>query len=828
MLRRVVTIVFVAASVLCFTPLLASSSSMGAAMGIGGIDQALFEISMLDDEELEARAADLQRQLAADPTDDLYQQLVACVVTLNTRHAEADIIAARDSGQEIDYAEVNSRHLERTTTTLSPILDQWQEHVPESCGPLLIRAQLAQDVEERNKILETASEQCPDDTEVAVTLAFMAVGEGNLVRGQSLLRDFIAEHPKEGAAYEALIYLLMFGDGQSESEKIVAEWLDNCPDDLRAMQMELSYRGQHMDKTEAAAAAAELLSRDHDATQLFQTCQVLSELELHEQAEPCLERVLQTAGEENEKIGLMAFGEMINIFSEQRNWDRIEELAVNIPPHLDSPSIRIGMATVLVQAERCATANELIHELDGQNPPKRVNASIWKTTIANIRSKCGDAEQATSDMLEVYRTGNLDDLEYLWITADLEGEQIEEILLQRINDGDDPAKVYEILASTASREDSPEKRLAYLEAWALEAPGNPEPVEELASTLRHEEGGLELAIEYQIEAVRRAGETEHAMYAAERLVSMLIEVERYEEATAVASRISSHPEGELRSRRMLAEVATAEGRTGDAIDLYQQILAEDPQACFMVTDLLELLRDKGRMDQIDAIIDQCSRGEDDIAWTETYSKAFAMAVYAELDLYDRALAMVENILDDEPENSELWINKANYLLKLGRWDEAEAAYVEAIRISPRDEAGYQGLAELYRMDERWQDIVALLEPFVAETSTIDHGLGLQLARAQAAAGSEAAASATLERTVEENPGDFDAWYELGQVSARLDRTNRAGEAYRQFLDLTTSYDPDDGGSCSCRCDVIEMRDEAKEFLAGAYTRVAPQQSASVS
>jgi len=827
MLRRMVLTVFVAAAALCPAPFGKASNPMGAAMSMGGLDEALVEVSMLDDAELEARATELQSQLEADPkNEDLYRQMVACAATRVTRQVEAEFIAAAETGEEVDYSEANSSYLEKTNAALSPILDQWQKNLPKSCGPLLIRAQIQQDAEQRNAILTSAVEQCPDDADVASSRAFIAVGEGDLERGRALLRDFIEDHPKAAAAYEALTLLMMFGDSQVEAMKVISAWRENLPNDLRAMQTELSYRGQQMDKTAAAAAASELLARDHSAAELLQTCQVVSSLDLPEQTEACLERVMRMAGDGDTRVALSAFGAQIENFKEQRDWDRIEELAANIPAQLDSPETRLGMALVLLEGERCAAAYELIDDLDTAKPPERFNASIWKTALASIRSKCGDAAQGTSEMLEVFRTASLDDLRYLWFTEDVEGEQIEEILLQRINDGEDPAKVYEILADTALGKDSSGKRLAYLEAWALEAPDDPEPVQDLASALQNE-GALELAIEAQQEALRRAGDSDDAVYAAERLVSMLIEAVRYEEAASIAHQFSTREEGSERGRRMLAEVAQAEGRTEDAMVLYEQILAEDPHACYMVIDFLEFLRDQGRLDEIDAIIDRCSKDDEDDEWLNNYPAQFTLSLYAQLDLFDRALALVDKYLADSPEDSSLWNHKAGYLLKLGRWGEAEAAYSEAIRLAPRDDAAYRGLAELYRMDERWNEIVALLGPLVADKSSVDAELGLELARAQAAAGSPEAALAVLERTVQENPKSFDAWYELGTVSADLDRRDRAVAAYRQFLELTTGYDPDEGGSCQCRCDVIDMRDEAEEQLSKLEARVVPQQSGRV-
>jgi tetratricopeptide (TPR) repeat protein len=643
-----------------------------------------------------------------------------------------------------------------------------------------------------------------------------------------MLEEFVESHPKDPLAYEALSGLMMFGGRQADIMEVISAWRENLPNDLRAIQTELAYRGTHMDEAEAAAAAAQLLERDHSAAELYRSCQIISRLDLPQQTDACLERVVRLAGSQNRRVALNAFGELISSLRRQRAWDRIEGLAAAIPPEVDSTETRIGIAYVLVEADRCSTAQELIRELDPKSPPKRINPSYWKTTLASIETKCGDADQGAAEMLDVYRTASLDELAYLGYSADLEVEQAESILLQRIENGDDPAKVYEVLSRIASRDDAPEKRLSYLEAWAVEAPEDPRPQQELAWALKSE-GALEPAIDAQREALRRAGDAQTTQQLTEALVSLLIEAEQYEEAATLANELVTTEDSASRGRKLLAEVALAEGKTEEAIALYDDFLTEEPRSCYEVTDYLKLLRDQGRLDKIDAIFSRCSMGDEEDPYADARVRRQLVWLYEELELHERALASLELVLADDPEDNRLWLEKAEFLQKLGRWDEAEACYREVIRLAPRDESAYRGLAEMYRMDERWAEIVALLAPFIAERSSIGPDLGLELARAQNAAGSVEAAATLLERIVKENPKSFDAWYELGEVSVRLDRPDRALAAYRKFLELTTKYDKEEGGSCMCRCDVVDMRDEAKELLpklestpSAAETRPASQ------
>ena len=802
----------VAATALMLLSFAEASNPVASVLRIGELGENLYEVMRLDDDELEAKVAELNRQIEADPTnEDLYQVLVGFAVTRASRQLEADLMAARESGEKIDSSDYSSLYQERANAVTNPILERWRKNIPESCRPLLFQAQMESDERARKAILNSALERCPDDALVVAAQAYAVAVEGDFDSGRGLLEGFLDSHPKDAMAYEALVGLMRFGGRQADVTDAISEWRENLPDDLRAIQAELAYNGTHMDGAEAAAAAGQLLERDHTAAELLRSCRVISRLDLPQQTDACLERVIRLAGDQNKLVVLEAFGELISSLRQRRSWDRIEMLASDIPPEADSGEARIGIAYVLVEAERCATAQELIRELDPENPPKRINPSYWKTTLASIRKKCGDADQGASEMLDVFRTASLDDLAYLGYSAELEIEQAEAILLQRIEDGDDPAKVYEVLARIASNDDSPEKRLAYLEAWAFEAPDDPKPAQDLAWALKSE-GALEPAIEAQREALRRAGDGENAAHLTGSLVSLLIEAEKYDEATSLANALVAEEDSVSRGRKMLAEVALAEGKTEKAIALYDEFLAEEPRSCYQVDDYLKLLRDQGRLEKIDAIVNQCSSGDEGNPQAKVRMHRQLVWMYAQLELYKRAVASLDLLLADNPEDNSLWNEKAKYLQQLGQWEEAEAGYLQAIRLAPRDEAARRGLAELYRMDGRWPEIVELLSPYIAERSSINEDLGLELARAQSAAGSPKEAAAVLERTVKENPKSFDAWFELGEVSVSLDRHERAIAAYLRFLELTTKYDKEEGGSCRCRCDVVDMRDEVKEAL----------------
>jgi hypothetical protein len=75
----------------------------------------------------------------------------------------------------------------------------------------------------------------------------------------------------------------------------------------------------------------------------------------------------------------------------------------------------------------------------------------------------------------------------------------------------------------------------------------------------------------------------------------------------------------------------------------------------------------------------------------------------------------------------------------------------------------------------------------------------------------------LEAEFESKKSDYDVAYALGQLYVLLERPADARKAYARFLELTTRYDTDEGGSCMCRCDLVDKRAEVKEFMAATVS-----------
>jgi len=122
---------------------------------------------------------------------------------------------------------------------------------------------------------------------------------------------------------------------------------------------------------------------------------------------------------------------------------------------------------------------------------------------------------------------------------------------------------------------------------------------------------------------------------------------------------------------------------------------------------------------------------------------------ADPDNYDEILAAFECSVVLEPDNTEVLVNKGDFLAELGRFEEAVSAYARALELSPGDTVTW-------------------------------HNLGMSLARLGRL--EEALTSCTS--ALEQSPDDYRAWNNKGVLLAGLGRYEEAISAYTRALELS--------------------------------------------
>jgi tetratricopeptide (TPR) repeat protein len=121
-------------------------------------------------------------------------------------------------------------------------------------------------------------------------------------------------------------------------------------------------------------------------------------------------------------------------------------------------------------------------------------------------------------------------------------------------------------------------------------------------------------------------------------------------------------------------------------------------------------------------------------------------------MYDKALSLIEEVLELNPENFEAWTRKGCLLRLLGRRDEAMIAVKKALRINPRCALAWRAKGALLRDADKDQQ-----------------GLNCYL------------------RSLQLDPTDFLCWQNKGNALTTLNRIEEAKEAYAEAEKVKEMY-----------------------------------------
>jgi len=150
-----------------------------------------------------------------------------------------------------------------------------------------------------------------------------------------------------------------------------------------------------------------------------------------------------------------------------------------------------------------------------------------------------------------------------------------------------------------------------------------------------------------------------------------------------------------------------------------------------------------------------------------------------------ALAQMDRVIANDPDNSKLHHLQGTMLFRAGRYPEAERAFLRALELDPHytDSQNFLGsvYSEMGRPDEAQRRYeIALKDPAYPTPEMVYLNLGLLYVRQ----GRDADAIAPLRRAVEINPRFHRAHYELAGV---LERQGELAEAARLYEVAAPDY-----------------------------------------
>ncbi len=221
----------------------------------------------------------------------------------------------------------------------------------------------------------------------------------------------------------------------------------------------------------------------------------------------------------------------------------------------------------------------------------------------------------------------------------------------------------------------------------------------------HRQGQLEQAMERYVEVLQSDPENADALY---YVAVVACQGGEYEEGIKLARRAISIGPPQARLHNLLGQALYRQGERLEAIKNYDRAIALDPNFADAHGNRANVLADAGFPDEALKSFDRALALKPDSAIDWLNRGALLQA----LGRHQEALASFQKAVTSAPDLAEAQVNRGNALKDLGqfdagagkpdstRFDEADAAYSEAIKIDPKFDAAFlgRGLLRLLRGD----------------------------------------------------------------------------------------------------------------------------------
>ncbi|HTW67372.1 MAG TPA: FG-GAP-like repeat-containing protein [Bryobacteraceae bacterium] len=157
---------------------------------------------------------------------------------------------------------------------------------------------------------------------------------------------------------------------------------------------------------------------------------------------------------------------------------------------------------------------------------------------------------------------------------------------------------------------------------------------------------------------------------------------------------ASYPDTAPNAWNNLGLLATREGRTGDAVNYFQEALRANPDYWIALENLGNAYRQQRRWDEARSALERAAAARPKDA-EANYSLAMA---YAQMDDTDHAYQYLQKALALRPAYPEALNNLGVLYLRTRRRDDAVAKFAECIRVAPEFDRAYLNLARVYSIE----------------------------------------------------------------------------------------------------------------------------------
>jgi tetratricopeptide (TPR) repeat protein len=755
--------------------------------------------------EVEAEVAEVRQLLAETGDTALYPLLVQKLSALSEARYWEEMESLGEAGDEAAMESVWEESQTAQREVIQAVAREWIEQAPAEVEGYLTLFQFESDMVARAAVLDRLIEDLPDRVEGYEHKAELLRYRGEESESRRLLEDFLAAHPDDPAAYEALLNHFQFTGNEREAAGVEAAWLERLPDSPEALLHQLARAAEDEDLGAAAELGERLLAGDLSPEQHYVTCSTLV-WTLPQQAVDCLDRLVER--EMDETMAEQIRAELPYFLAQVGEWEAAEARMLELMGPDEAEAARINVLGLLASEGDCSAARELLALSKGG-----AEVEMWSRVAAvQALAECGEAEEAKRLLIELAQQMDANGVSSFVYSLQehLSAEEIEAILLARIANAPESRALHQALNYHYTRNAHEAKVMAHLLTWADLDTDNAEPVAMLAAAFA-EQGKMSEAISWQQEAVRRVPDEAGRQ---EELYRILVQAGEEDWAADLASDLegSELSEERLLGQRLLAELARNQGRLEEARHRYESYLetASSDERGAVDREYLEVLRDLGDSDGVVGYLGRRIDELSDQGWWQP-REAYMAEQLESLDLHRLAVPYREQLLAKAPENPGHRVAMGELLKELERWDEAARHLDRASQLAPEDVYIAQSVMEFYVERGQGDKALEALGPVAGQS---DLPVGLRLAQSRALSGMERfeEAEVVLVDLLAERPSYHEARLELAGLYDHTGDSAKARRQYEEFVSLTASL-IGGAGNCECNCDLIAKRAEIVKMLA---------------
>jgi tetratricopeptide (TPR) repeat protein len=570
------------------------------------------------------------------------------------------------------------------------VCQEWMRAAPDDAGPWLLLAQWQPTPQEKSAMIAAAAEKFPRSAEAVEALSADLRGRGEMDARSRLLEDFLARNPDNPEAYRLLLGNYSGQGNAARAKELLERWHSQFPGDARAALAWLAAELPDKDPDEARRIVADVLPQIEKAPEAVSVCQLLEGLaggKLLPQAAECYARALAGGAGSTPQL---AQG-YARVAARLGDPERLDAALSPLPPTERTLAL-LSVGGSLANAGQCDEAVRILRDV------KRFPAHSAASSVTSSLRPCAGSPAAQQLFLERLAVAPPDEMPGMILTGEklAPPEQVEPVLLARLRESPSTWELQEAVDQLYAKAGWTDKRIAHLTSWLRIDPaagrGTKRQVD-LADLLVQKNRADE-AIPV-LETVVRRQDGSHDRFILGRLVTLLLEEGRIDEASELAGRLARSADAAEAAWGSLfqARVALARGRQPEALAGFRRFFDAMPAEEEGYEEYMDLLVATHREAEIPQFLERRFDAEAAAGPAIGNRDERVAEKLHDLGMHLESLAYLERALSKAPDNAELLHKIAHIAQDANRPERAEEAIRKLLTLDPKSSFSWLNLAD---------------------------------------------------------------------------------------------------------------------------------------